>query len=91
MRNYTLLTNCAQPVYGLRFQQPPATALSAVVTPSVISPVGIYSTYTLVKPTFVLGLVHPFLLFLVSVKGRVVHLIHRTNKDYNKFKIRNNS
>ena len=91
MRNPTMLTNCAQPVHRLGFGQASDLALSAASGPALLSPVGKNPTYAYVKPTFVLGLVHAFLLFLVSVTSLFVHIIHRTNKDHDKLKVIINS
>lgn len=91
MRSPSVLTNCAQPVHGLGFGQSTNSALSAAGGSALLSLVGKNPTYTWVKPTFVLGLVHAFLLFLVSVTSRFVHIIHRTNKDHDKLKVIINS
>lgn len=86
-----MLKSCAQPVYGLGVRRTKLVTLSATYNYSATSPVYVGPTYTGYKPTFVLGLVHYFFSQLVSVRAKVVHLIHRTNKDNNKFKVKNNS
>lgn len=82
------MRSCAQPVHTVRVQPTEQVALYAAATSSQNQPVYSYPTYAPSKPTFVLGLVHYFFVSLVSVTVQVVHLIHRTNKDNNKFKVR---
>ena len=91
MRKTTVLTSCAQAVYELVAGNNIGVSLYSVAASSQTLPVGKMATYTGFKPTFVLGLVHPFLLFLVSVSDGLIHLIHRTNKDYDKLKVIINS
>ena len=85
------MRNCAQPVHTVGVQGAFGVSLYAVGWNPKNRPVHFSPTYTGFKPTFVLGLVHYFFNQLVSVRERVVHIIHSTNKDDSKFKMINNS
>ena len=91
MRKPTVLTNCAQPVYGLGFRSNNGLSLYADTNNQPSLPVYETTVYTPAKPIFVLGFVHAFFVLLVSVTDGFVHIIHRTNKDHNKLKVIINS
>ena len=85
------MRNCAQPVHTVGVHGSLEGSLCAVAVRPQKGPVYFSPTYTPTKPTFVLGLVHSFFRQLVSVKKWFMHIIHRTNKGYSKFKMINNS
>ena len=91
MRNATVLTSCAQPVYGLGFRSNNGLGLCADINNQPSQPVYETTAYTPSKPIFVLGFVHAFFVLLVSVTDGFVHIIHRTNKDHSKLKVIINS
>lgn len=79
--------NCAQPVHRLGLQRAGVVDLYAATSNQQTSPVYLLLTYASFKPTFILSFMHSFFGLLVSVKLLFIHVIHRTNKDINKFKV----
>lgn len=79
---------CAQAVYGLRTVLAVVAGLWTGRVGRSLSPVYESPTYTSRMPVFVLALVHRFFDQSTDVTGRLIHLIHTTNKDQYKYKLR---
>lgn len=84
----TVFKACVQAVHELGILLPSLWGLYHSRPTANSSRVHSSRTYTLVTPTFVLGLVHYFFRQFVSVTVRLMPTIHTTNKDHNKFKLR---
>ncbi len=81
------MRSCGQPVHRLGVLVAGVVGLCAAADSRPANPVYSHPTYTAFKTTFVLGFVHYFFGQSVSVRATFIHLIHRTNKDNDNFKL----